>query len=107
MIWTDKMDRKYSSRTKAIYLGSVKWNLMARGFVILALIVGIITRPVFSHGDWVALGIIAALFLGAFVCLGMLCFHTVRFLLSCAVDRRRRKAGLPLDDPEVLRKASP
>jgi hypothetical protein len=101
VIWTEKMDRKYSRRTKAIYQQSIKWNLMCRGFVILAGVVGIITRPVFAHGDWMALGIIGALFLAAFCCIGMLVYHCVRFLRSCAVDRRRRKSGLPLDEPGV------
>lgn len=101
MIWTEKMDAKYSRRTKEIYMRSTKWNLMGRGFVALALIVGVITRPVFAHPNWVVLGIVGALFLGALACLGMVGFHLVRFLRSCAEDRRRRKAGLPLDGPEA------
>ncbi|WP_415854376.1 hypothetical protein [Sinomonas sp. G460-2] len=102
LIWTERMDAKYSRRTKAIWKQMVKWDLCGRGFLILAFIVGGITRPVFSRGDWVAFGIVGALMLAAFGCVGVMAYHEVRFLRSCAVDRRRRKAGLPLDDTEPV-----
>ncbi|MCQ9165552.1 hypothetical protein [Arthrobacter sp. STN4] len=90
-------DEKYSKKTLRYYFEFNKAVLYGFGFLLLAAVTALVTKPAILS---IPMGIIAV-FLAGWVAMCVVVFVRLGKVMGSAKDdRMKRKSGLPLNDPE-------
>jgi len=90
-------DKKYSQKTLRYYFEFNKAVLYGCGFLLLAAIVALITKPTALSVPMLVIGA----FLSAWVAMCVVVFVRLgKVMASAKDDRMKRKSGIPLNDSE-------